>query len=164
LVNDRSIGGVILASKPAEDRQHWQGIFKKAGRPGDLLVFGPDMPWRCNVMNWELRSGADSRELAGCLMVFGETLRRAAVALDLPLIIHAPHARAAVHFLFGPRVERTPFFVTRQRPHDSLYPAQDFGAPLLPLRARAYALWFAVLVVINKQIGSRQSAGRGRTF
>jgi type IV secretory pathway TraG/TraD family ATPase VirD4 len=34
------------------------------------------MPLRCNVLNWELMNGADSREMANCLMVFGETLRR----------------------------------------------------------------------------------------
>jgi hypothetical protein len=76
LVNDGGVGGLILSSKPVEDRQHWQGIFREAGKPRDLLIFAPDMPLRCNVLNWELESGADSRELASCLMVFGETLRR----------------------------------------------------------------------------------------
>ncbi len=76
LASDRGIGGIILASKPVEDRQYWQGIFAEAGRPNDLLIFAPDMPLRCNVMNWESHSGADSRELASCLMVYGETLRR----------------------------------------------------------------------------------------
>ena len=76
LVKDGGIGGLILASKPVEDRKHWQGIFKAAGRRKDLLIFAPDLPLRFNVLNWELASGADSRELASCLMVLGETLRR----------------------------------------------------------------------------------------
>jgi len=76
LVKDGGIGGLILSSKPVEDRQHWKDIFARAGRPKDLLIFAEDMPLRCNVMNWELNSKADSRELANCLMVFGETLRR----------------------------------------------------------------------------------------
>jgi hypothetical protein len=76
LVRDRSIGGIILASKPVEDRQHWQGIFAEAGRSNDLLIFALDSPLRCNVLNWELQNGADSRELAHCLTVYGETLRR----------------------------------------------------------------------------------------
>jgi hypothetical protein len=76
LVNDGGIGGLILASKPVEDRQYWLDIFAKAGRRNDLLIFAPDMPLRCNVLNWELSNGADSREMANCLMVFGETLRR----------------------------------------------------------------------------------------
>src|SRR5579871_4604942 len=41
LVNDHGIGGLILASKPGEDLQFWQAIFKGAGRSNDLLVFGP---------------------------------------------------------------------------------------------------------------------------
>ncbi len=76
LINQGGIGGLILASKPGEDRQHWQGIFASAGRSRDLMIFAPDKPLRCNVLNWELGSGADSRELASCLMVFGETLKR----------------------------------------------------------------------------------------
>jgi hypothetical protein len=76
LARDRDIGGLILASKPVEDRQYWQSIFAEAGRSQDLLIFAPDMPLRCNVMNWELGSGADSREMASCMMVYGETLRR----------------------------------------------------------------------------------------
>ena len=76
LVNDGGIGGLILSSKPVEDREHWQGIFSAAGRPNDLLVFAPDTRLTCNVLDWELKSGADSRELANCLMVYGETLRR----------------------------------------------------------------------------------------
>jgi hypothetical protein len=77
LVSDGGgIGGLILSSKPVEDRQHWQGIFAAAGRPEDLLIFAPDVPLRSNVLNWELHNGADSREMANCLMVFGETLRR----------------------------------------------------------------------------------------
>lgn len=76
LVKDRNIGGVILASKPGEDLEFWQGIFKDAGRPKDLLVFGPGHGLRLNVLDHELKSGADSRELASFLMTVGETLHR----------------------------------------------------------------------------------------
>jgi len=76
LVSDRDIGGLILASKPVEDLRFWQGIFKAAGRKRDLLVFGPEHGFRFNVLDHELRQGADSRELANLLMTTGETLHR----------------------------------------------------------------------------------------
>lgn len=76
LVNDGGIGGLILASKPVEDVQFWQGIFEAAGRPKDLLVFGPGRGLHFNVLGEELKSGADSRELASFLMTLGETLHR----------------------------------------------------------------------------------------
>jgi hypothetical protein len=76
LARDRDIGGLILASKPVEDLQFWQDIFKAAGRSKDLLVFGPGHKHRFSVLDHELRSGADSRELASFLMTLGETLHR----------------------------------------------------------------------------------------
>ena len=76
LAGDRHIGGLCLASKPVEDLQFWQGILSGAGRPKDLLVFGPGRGLRFNVLDHELRSGADSRELASFLMTLGETLHR----------------------------------------------------------------------------------------
>lgn len=76
LAEDRDIGGVILASKPVEDVEFWQGIFKAAGRSKDLLVFGPGHSLLFNVLDHELKSGADSRELASFLMTLGETLNR----------------------------------------------------------------------------------------
>ncbi len=76
LAMDRDIGGLILASKPVEDVQFWQDIFKAAGREKDLLVFGPGHDLRFSVLDHELKSGADSRELASFLMTLGETLHR----------------------------------------------------------------------------------------
>jgi hypothetical protein len=76
LVRDRNIGGLILASKPVEDLQFWQDIFEAAGRRDDLLVFGPGHDLRFSVLDHELRSGADSRELASFLMTLSETLHR----------------------------------------------------------------------------------------
>jgi hypothetical protein len=77
LAADRDIGGLALASKPVEDVQFWQGILGRAGRLKNLCVFGPGHGWRFNVLEHELRSGADSRELASLLMTLGETLTRA---------------------------------------------------------------------------------------
>jgi hypothetical protein len=76
LASDRGIGGLILASKPVEDLQFWQSIFKAAGRTKDLLVFGPGHGLGFSVLDHELQSGADSRELASFLMTLGETLHR----------------------------------------------------------------------------------------
>jgi hypothetical protein len=76
LASDRDIGGLILASKPVEDLQFWQAIFKRAGRPKDLRVFGPGHGLHFGVLDHELQSGADSRELASFLMTLGETLHR----------------------------------------------------------------------------------------
>jgi len=76
LVADRHIGGLIVASKPVEDLRFWQSIFKAAGRKRDLFVFGPEHGHRFNVLDHELRSGADAREIASFLMVLGETLHR----------------------------------------------------------------------------------------
>ena len=47
-----------------------------AGRLNDLRVFGPGHGLRFNVLDHELKSGADSRELASFLMTLGETLHR----------------------------------------------------------------------------------------
>ena len=76
LAGDRDIGCLSLASKPVEDVQFWQEILGGAGRRRELLVFGPGHKLRFNVLDHELRSGADSRELASFLMTLGETLHR----------------------------------------------------------------------------------------
>src|SRR5207244_2932917 len=64
LADDPDIGGLCLASKPVEDVQFWQAILGGAGRRKDLLVFGPGHGLRFNVLDHELKCGADSRELA----------------------------------------------------------------------------------------------------
>ncbi len=76
LARDPDISCLCLASKPVEDLQYWQDILGNAGRQKDLYVFGPGHDLRFNVLDYELKSGADSRELASFLMNLGETLHR----------------------------------------------------------------------------------------
>ena len=75
LVLDRRVGGLIIASKPG-DRAMWQEIFAGAGRAGELVVFGPGGDHRFNLLDFQARSGADSREITQCITVVGETLNR----------------------------------------------------------------------------------------
>jgi len=76
LVRDKDISGLIVGSKPAEDREFWQKLFAQSGRADDLLVVAPDQPHRFNWLDWELKSGADCREIANLIMTAGETLKR----------------------------------------------------------------------------------------
>jgi len=46
------------------------------GDHGNLLVFGPGEALRFNLMDFEMASGADTRELTQCLLTVGEVLRR----------------------------------------------------------------------------------------
>jgi hypothetical protein len=75
LLADRRIVFHIVASKP-EDRQWWQQRFVEAGRENELRIVAPDSGMRYNVLDAELKAGADDRELANILMTSGETLRR----------------------------------------------------------------------------------------
>jgi hypothetical protein len=68
-------GGLILSSKP-EDKEFWHRIFEEAGRSQDLLVFEPSSPLRYNLLDGELKAGADTREITQLLMTIGETLKR----------------------------------------------------------------------------------------
>jgi len=76
LAPDEDVSLLILASKPVEDLQFWNGMAKEAQQQRDLLVFGPEHGLRFNVLDYELKCGADSRELASFLMTAGETLHR----------------------------------------------------------------------------------------
>lgn len=76
LVRDDGIAGLILSSKPGEDREFWKRVFAQNGRADRLLIAAPDQPHRFNWLNWEIRSGADSREIASLVMTAGETLKR----------------------------------------------------------------------------------------
>jgi len=67
-------GGLILSSKP-EDKEFWARIFAESGRANDLLVFEPSGPLRFNVLDNELRAGADTREITQLIMTIGETLK-----------------------------------------------------------------------------------------
>jgi hypothetical protein len=75
LVRDAGISGLILASKPGEDRAFWQRLFAKSGRPNALIV-APDESRCFNWLDWEIQNGADSREIANLIMTAGETLKR----------------------------------------------------------------------------------------
>jgi hypothetical protein len=75
LVRCAGTGGLILASKP-EDKAFWEKIFVDAGRGDDLVVFEPDSHWRYNLLDSELRSGADTRELTQMIVTISETLKR----------------------------------------------------------------------------------------
>jgi hypothetical protein len=76
LLADRRIVLHIVASKP-EDRKWWQQRFAEAGRANELRIVAPDSGMRYNMLDAELKAGADDRELASILMTSGETLRRA---------------------------------------------------------------------------------------
>jgi hypothetical protein len=75
ILADRRIVLHIVASKP-EDRQWWQQRFAEAGRQNELRIVAPDSGMRYNMLDAELKAGADDRELASILMTSGETLRR----------------------------------------------------------------------------------------
>lgn len=75
IVGLRGSGGLILASKP-EDREFWERIFADAGRARDLLIFEPSSPLKFNLLDSELKAGADTREITQLIMTIGETLER----------------------------------------------------------------------------------------
>lgn len=51
---EAGFGGLFCTSKP-DDRQVYEQYCRDAGRLDDLMVFGPDQPWRYNVLDAELR-------------------------------------------------------------------------------------------------------------
>jgi type IV secretory pathway TraG/TraD family ATPase VirD4 len=77
LAKCRQIGGIICASKP-EDLEFWQGIFRKAGRARDLLVFSAASALRFNFIDFILRNGGSTRDITQAIMVIGETLNQSA--------------------------------------------------------------------------------------
>jgi Type IV secretion-system coupling protein DNA-binding domain len=76
LVRDEGISGLILASKPGEDRNFWQSVFAESGRPNALIIVAPDQAHRFNWLQWETKNGADSREIANLIMTASETQKR----------------------------------------------------------------------------------------
>lgn len=75
LLADRQIVLHIVASKP-EDRPWWLERFAEAGREKELAILAPDSGLRYNMLDAELKAGADDREIASMIMTSGETLRR----------------------------------------------------------------------------------------
>ena len=67
-------GGLILAAKP-EDLAMWKKIFESARRKDDLLVFSAESPLRFNFLDYELRHGGHTRNIARCITTIAETLR-----------------------------------------------------------------------------------------
>ncbi len=72
IVSNPDSGGLIIAAKP-EDVEDVQAIFRKVGRK-DLVIFGPEMPWRFNFLNY-LGTG-EARNVVQCMMMIGESLQR----------------------------------------------------------------------------------------
>ena len=68
------IGGLILASKPKEDRESWQKIFQIAGRLNDLIIFSPESQWRFNFIDYIQKCGGGTADITEAIMVIGETL------------------------------------------------------------------------------------------
>jgi type IV secretory pathway TraG/TraD family ATPase VirD4 len=76
LVRHANSGGLILASKPG-DREYVRRIFREERDERDLLIMEPGAPYRFNVLDFDRKNGADTRQLTQALMTFGETLDRA---------------------------------------------------------------------------------------
>ncbi|WP_422929666.1 type IV secretory system conjugative DNA transfer family protein [Singulisphaera sp. PoT] len=76
IVGHPNTGGLFIASKP-EDKDDIERIFSGAGRSGDLYVIEPAGEYRCNILDEELKNGADTRQLTQCMVTIQETLGRA---------------------------------------------------------------------------------------
>jgi hypothetical protein len=46
-------GGLVLSVK-TDERATWEEYCREAGRQDDLVIFGPDEPWRFNILDHEL--------------------------------------------------------------------------------------------------------------
>ena len=75
LVRYKNSGGLILASKP-EDKNYIQRLFREERTLRDLIIMEPGGACRFNVLDYEMKHGADTRELTQALLTFGETLER----------------------------------------------------------------------------------------
>lgn len=69
----RRSGGCILAAKP-EDVDYWKKIFTKAGRSEDLKIFGPMESLRFNFLDYQLKQGAQARDIVRFLRIIGESI------------------------------------------------------------------------------------------
>lgn len=75
IVNLPESGGLIISAKPGEDRAMWEGIFTRAGRRDDLLIFAPGEPLRFNFLAYEMsQSGSQTRNITRTLMTISECL------------------------------------------------------------------------------------------
>jgi len=55
-------GGIVLTAK-ADERRVWESYCREAGRLNDLVIFGPQEPWRYNFLNAELENKGDGAGL-----------------------------------------------------------------------------------------------------
>lgn len=53
---NNGFGGLVLCAKK-DERQLWESYCATAGRQDDLIVFGPDSPWRFGFLDFELSRG-----------------------------------------------------------------------------------------------------------
>lgn len=67
-------GGLVLCAKP-DERRTWERYCEAAGRTDDLIIFGPDRPWRFNFLDYELnRSGAGAGLTENLVNLFSSVL------------------------------------------------------------------------------------------
>jgi hypothetical protein len=66
-------GGLGIAAKPGEDVARWKQLFEN--RPDALRIIEPGGPWKCNLLEYILRSFGSAREVTRFLTVVNETLR-----------------------------------------------------------------------------------------
>lgn len=71
---DAGFGGLILTAK-ADERPVWEGYCRETGRLDDLLIFGPNNPWRFNFLDFELnRSGVGAGLTENIVSLFSTIL------------------------------------------------------------------------------------------
>jgi hypothetical protein len=72
-------GALILTAKPGE-RTLWENYCRNTGRSADLLVFGPEEPWRFNFLDFEMRRGGPGagliENIAQLLQLLPEMVKR----------------------------------------------------------------------------------------
>ncbi len=70
-------GGLVLTAK-ADERRVWERYCQEAGRSADLIVFGPNQPWRFNFLAYELqRPGAGAGLTENLVALFTTVLEMA---------------------------------------------------------------------------------------
>ena len=76
IVGYPNTGGAIFASKP-EDKAYVTRLFREERTLDDLYILEPGGRCRFNVLDFERRKGADTRDLSQACMTFAETLASA---------------------------------------------------------------------------------------
>lgn len=67
-------GGLVLTAK-ADERRQWESYCRDTGRRDDLVVFGPDQPWRYNFLDAELHhKGAGAGQTENIVNLFTTVL------------------------------------------------------------------------------------------